>query len=307
MDERVRVRRVKGAGLAEPRFARDSSVLAGDSDEVLVAAARDGQAAALETLLVRHQARIYRFGMQLCRDPDDAQDVLQDTLLTMARSVRDFEGRSSLSTWLYTVVRRICIKKRRRSKYAEMPDASLDTEAAAQVAAMVDQRPQPDEVAASREVAVALERAIRSLAPDQREVLVLRDIEGLKAAQVGEILELSVAAVKSRLHRARLQVREAMLSVLNATPVVAPGGRCPDVLAMYSRYLEGEIDALRCAEMEAHIQTCARCRGACDSLKQTLSLCRSAAQVPVPKPTQDAVRAALRAALGLTTPSAPGR
>src|SRR5215470_15526196 len=88
------------------------------ADDELLAAARAGDAAALEELLERHQAQVYRFGMKMCRDPEDAKDVLQDTLLAMARNVRDFRGASSLSTWLYTIARSFCIKKRRRSKLA---------------------------------------------------------------------------------------------------------------------------------------------------------------------------------------------
>ncbi len=268
-----------------------------DSDQELLAAARKGDSAALEALLLRHQARIYRFGMKLCRDPEDAKDVLQDTLVAMARSVRTFEGRSSLSTWLYTVARSFCIKKRRRSKFAPEREASMQTEAAAQVARLPDTGPQPDEVSASREVGAALERAIRLLPPEQREVLLLRDIEGLKATEVAEVLELSVPAVKSRLHRARLQVREGVATLLAASPQPAEGSDCPDVLLMYSRHVEGEISGEMCAEMEAHIERCARCKGSCDSLKKTLALCRSTPVQPVPADTQASVREALRAFL----------
>lgn len=261
------------------------------SDDDLLDAARSGDAEALETLLLRHQARIYRFGMRLCRDPEDAKDVLQDTLITMARSVRDFQGRSSLSTWLYTVARSLCIKKRRRSKFAPEREEALD---AAGVAEVADSAPQPDEVASSRQVAGALESSIRSLPTEQREVLVLRDVEGLKATEVAEVLGLSVAAVKSRLHRGRLAVREAVASALGTGPLAAPDVGCPDVLAMYSKHVEGEISPDLCATMERHLETCGRCRGACDSLKQTLAICRATPEIRVPEATQASVRAALR-------------
>jgi RNA polymerase sigma-70 factor (ECF subfamily) len=74
-------------------------------DQQLLERARAGDRAALETLLERHQPQVYRFGLKMCRDPEDAKDVLQDTLLAMARGVRDFRGASSISTWLYTVAR----------------------------------------------------------------------------------------------------------------------------------------------------------------------------------------------------------
>ena len=89
--------------------------MATESDSELLLAARAGDPQALERLLTRQEARIYRFGLKMCRDPEDAKDVLQDTLLTMARNFRDFRGASSISTWLYTIARSFCVKKRRRS------------------------------------------------------------------------------------------------------------------------------------------------------------------------------------------------
>ena len=101
-----------------------------EADRELLVQARAGDAQALEQLLERHQAQVYRFGLKMCRDPEDAKDVLQDTLLAMARGVRDFRGASSISTWLYAIARSHCIKKRRKSKFAPEEERSLDTEVA---------------------------------------------------------------------------------------------------------------------------------------------------------------------------------
>jgi DNA-directed RNA polymerase specialized sigma24 family protein len=92
---------------------------AGDAapkEDALLLAARKGDRAALGDLLERQQQRVFAFGMKMCGDVEDAKEVVQDTLLSMVRSVRDFRGEASLSTWLYTVTRSFCIKKRRRSK-----------------------------------------------------------------------------------------------------------------------------------------------------------------------------------------------
>ena len=94
----------------------------------LLEAARAGDPVALEALLERFQPRVYRFGMKMCRDQEDAEDVLQETLLAMARTIRDFRGASSVTTWLYTIARSFCIKKRRKSKFAPDHIESLDTE-----------------------------------------------------------------------------------------------------------------------------------------------------------------------------------
>src|SRR5512147_2466782 len=124
------------------------------SDEMLLEAARTGDRGALDELLTRHQPRVYRFGLQMCRDSEDAKDVLQETLLAVARNVRDFRGASSVSTWLYTIARSFCIKKRRRSKFAPEPERSLDTDTdvAPETADLPDPGRAPDEVLASKQV-----------------------------------------------------------------------------------------------------------------------------------------------------------
>ena len=264
------------------------------TDAELLSAARGGDKAALEKLLERHQAQVYRFGMKMCRDPEDAADVLQDTLLAMARGVRDFRGASSLSTWLYSVARSFCIKKRRRSKFApEQP--SLDMTVLPEAAQLADPGRSPDEELAKKQVQQALEQALSALDPMYREVLILRDIESLTAPEVAEVLGITVQAVKSRLHRARVSLRDSIAPVLGV-PSDAPAapGTCPDVLTLFSQHLEDEISADLCREMERHIEGCPRCRGVCDSLKRTLALCRtSGASAEVPPPVRSAVKHAL--------------
>ncbi len=266
------------------------------SDAQLLEAARSGDARSLETLLERHEAQVYRFGMKMCRNPEDAQDVLQDTLLAMARGIRDFRGASSISTWLYTIARSHCIKKRRHSKFTPGAERSLDSDAAGEASELPDPGQAPDEVVAGREVRRALEEAIGALEPMYREVLLLRDVEGLTAPEVAEVLGVSVQAVKSRLHRARLSVRAQVAPRLGIAPepAAAPAGNCPDVLQLFSQHLEDEISTEVCAEMERHLQSCGRCRGTCESLKRTLALCRTAPSVRVPPAIQDSVRVAVR-------------
>jgi RNA polymerase sigma-70 factor, ECF subfamily len=264
-----------------------------DDDQELLERARSGQQEALEQLLERHQSQVYRFGMKMCRDPEDAKDVLQDTLLSVARNVRDFSGGSSISTWLYSIARSFCIKKRRKSKFAPREAAASlegDAERVADPAATAD------EVFASKQVEQALAAAIASLEPMYREVLLLRDVEGLTAPEVARVTGASVQAVKSRLHRARLAVRAHIAPLLGIpTDLPAAPGTCPDVLALFSSHLEGQVSAEACAEMERHLEACPRCKGACDSLKSTLTLCRTSAPAEqVPAAVQASVKVALR-------------
>jgi RNA polymerase sigma-70 factor (ECF subfamily) len=264
-----------------------------DDDRELLERARSGEQGALEQLLQRHQSQVYRFGMKMCRDPEDAKDVLQDTLLSVARNFRDFRGGSSLSTWIYTIARSFCVKKRRQSKFApKEPASSLDDEAAH----IADPGSMADEALASKQVEQALEEAIAALEPMYREVLLLRDVEGLTAPEVAQVTGASVQAVKSRLHRARLAVRAHVAPLLGIpSDLPAAAGTCPDVLALFSAHLEGQVSAEVCAQMERHVEACPRCKGACDSLKRTLSLCQaSAPAVEVPASVQASVKVALR-------------
>jgi RNA polymerase sigma-70 factor (ECF subfamily) len=260
-------------------------------DTELVAAAKAGDRQALETLLGRHQGRVYRFGKKMCGDEEDAADVLQETLLAAARNLPEFRGASSVSTWLYTIARSFCIKRRRTGKFAPAAIESLDQDAGQAVA---DPGRSPEELASGRQLQVALDAAIGALEPMYREVLVLRDVEGLPAADVAEALGLSVEAVKSRLHRARMSVRQQVAPALGLGADGLPAPTCRDVVELFSRRLEGEIDGATCADLEQHLQGCPVCRGRCDSLRSTLALCQRAGEAPVPQAVERSVRAALR-------------
>lgn len=265
-------------------------------DHELLEAARAGDPRAIEALLVRHQARVWRFGMKMCRNPDDAGEVLQDTLIAMARAVRDFRGESSLHTWIYSIARSFCIKRRRRTGMTRLTAGSLDGELAPESERLQDPGRSPEDVVAGREIEAALEAAIGTLAPMYREVLVLRDVEGLTAPEVAKVLGLTVEAVKSRLHRARLMVREQMAPVLGVGEAPKPG--CPDVGEMLSRHLEGDLSPTSCAEMEKHLETCDRCRGSCDALRRMLAMCQAAPGPQLPDDVATSVRDALREYLG---------
>ncbi len=270
------------------------------TDDPILAAARAGDAEALDALLRQYQPRVYRFGLHMCRDAEDAKDVLQETLLAAARSLQGFRGASSLSSWLYSIARGFCIKKRRRSKFAPREEMPLDPESPAFEVA--DPGPSQHEALVSREVEAAVEAAIRSLKPAFREVLLLRDVEGLTAPEVAAVLGLRVEAVKSRLHRARAAVREHLQPLLAGTAPPASAD-CPDISVRLSQYLEGEISRASCADLESHVATCARCRHACDTLREALGVCRALPEPTVPLEVQQAVRAGIRRLLA----PVPGR
>lgn len=264
------------------------------TDDELLSAARRGDAAALETLLMRYQPYLFRFGLRMCGNVDDAGDVAQESLISMARALPDFRGDSSVSSWLYTIARRACIKKRRRSKFAPAKEDSIDAADGQAAQRLADPSPNPEQAAGHRELAAALAQAIDALDPAQREVLVLRDVEGLSAPEVARILGISIDAVKSRLHRARIAVRNE-LAPTYGRPAEAPRGTlCPDVLTLFSQHLEGDISPSVCATMEAHLAQCRQCRSACESLKRTLAICRQLPTPEVPAPVAASIKAAIQ-------------
>jgi RNA polymerase sigma-70 factor (ECF subfamily) len=260
----------------------------------LLTAARQGDRRALSELLARHQQRVFGFGVKMCGDPEDAKDIAQETLMTMARTVRDFRGDASLSTWLYTVARSFCIKKRRRTKGAPAHHEPLDKDSQERSA---EPSLTPEQSLLSQEARETVTAALDALEPDAREVIVLRDIEGLTAAEVATVTGLSIAAVKSRLHRARAALRERLLALVNGEPTEPKPASCPDVLGMLSRKLEDEISPDLCAEMEQHVEGCRHCANLCDSLKRTLAVCKALPTPEVPEHVQASLRKAVADAL----------
>lgn len=264
-------------------------------DRQLIAAVQAGDRRALAALLERHEPRIYRFAMKMCGHPEDAKEVLQDTLFAAARTARDFRGASSVPTWLWTIARSFCIKRRRKSKFAPEHEESLDTGADSPSVSVVDPSRDPEEALAGRQVERALDDAIMALDPKSREVLLLRDVEGLTAPEVAQVLGISVLAVKSRLHRARVAVRERVAPLLgfDDSKPAAPG-TCPDVVTLLSQHLEDEISADTCAAMEKHLESCDRCQDACESLRRVLRMCRTSAAPVIPSALQESVKVALK-------------
>jgi RNA polymerase sigma-70 factor (ECF subfamily) len=256
-------------------------------DVELIAAARGGDRAAVDELLARYEPSIYRFGLRMCGNEDAAREVLQETLLAAFRYLPGFRGDAALSTWLYQIARSFCIKERR----GQRPTHSIDDPS---VAELVDPAPSPDARVQAREIGELMSRAIATLAPEQREVLVLRDVEGLSAEQAAEVVGIEVGALKSRLHRARMALRTELAGAFGTDQSTEP---CPELAQELSAYAGAEIDQTTCAQIEKHLSSCARCAGACDALKRTVSLCRRLPGDGVPAGVRAAVRGAIMTAI----------
>ncbi|HXF92759.1 MAG TPA: RNA polymerase sigma factor [Nitrospiraceae bacterium] len=175
---------------------------------------RPDELPAFDQLYRDHVDLIYRFAQRLCGEPDAAKDIVQDTFLNAYRGFKKFRGDARVSTWLYTIASRACLRMRRKRKGEPERELSLEEFIPASEGEFKLQIPMdgltPEEALQNKELRRALDQAIEKLPPKYRMVLVLRDMEGLSAKEVGTIMGLNERAVKSRLHRARLFVRREL-------------------------------------------------------------------------------------------------
>jgi len=257
------------------------------SDTDCLQAVRRGDRSAIEELLGRYERSIYRFGLRMCGNQEDALEVLQETLVAAFRHLPAFRGDARLSTWLYRIARSFCIKERRRDRRMEPLDDSVATTEAA-----------PDVRTHAREIGAALAAAIRALPADYREAIVLRDVEGLSAEDAASVAGIEVGALKSRLYRARLELRGHLADLLGE---VQTGGSapCADLAQELAAFAAAAMDQAACAQIEQHLGRCPACAGACETLRRTVSLCRSIPGDEVPAPVRAAVRRALLALTGV--------
>ena len=257
-------------------------------DPAVLARAQGGDAEAMEQVLSTLAPTLQRFARRLCGDGPDVDDTVQDSMLQIARKLSEFEGRSSLTSWSYAVARSACSHRRRGIKNRPPVADELADE-------RVSDSPSPESVASDSELSRALREVLDGLPEDYREVIVLRDVEGLTAPEAAEAVGLSVDALKSRLHRARSALREALKPWLEPPAPESVGSACPNVAEMLSRKIEGELTAVDCAAMEKHVESCPRCKGACSALNRALSACsRVKSDEPVPEGVQERVRKAVR-------------
>lgn len=183
-------------------------------EEALIARAKQGDAQALAEIVQSHQRTVYNVALRMCGNPHDAEETLQETFLSAIKALPKFEGRSQLSTWLYRIASNACLMQRRREATdAEMAPLKGDDEDGDDFDApkyFVDWSPRPDDMLLDRELRGVMEDAIAQLPDTLRIVFIWRDLEGLSTAETAEVLGLSEGAVKVRLHRARLQLRELL-------------------------------------------------------------------------------------------------
>ncbi|MGW8249830.1 MAG: RNA polymerase sigma factor [Anaerolineales bacterium] len=175
-------------------------------------ALRSGDRVEFARLVETYYEMIFRLAAKMVNDAQDAEDILQETFIKAYRHLDGFDGRSSLSTWLYRIATNEALMFLRRHKHEQFSiDETLETdEGEYEPVQIVDWCCLPEEELMSSEALAHLDQAISSLPPNLRVVFVLRDIQGLSTREVSEVLNLGESAVKTRLSRARLRLREEL-------------------------------------------------------------------------------------------------
>ena len=178
----------------------------------LVNRAREGDATAFSTLLNRYESKIFRLAMNITQNREDAEDVLQEAFLKAYEHLDQFQGNSRFYTWIVRIaVNQALMKLRKRKKDRSVSlDEQIDTGEDTVIREIASWDPDPEQQFSQDELHTILTEAVDQLAPIYRAVFVLRDVDGLSTEETAEALDLSIPAVKSRLLRARLQLREKL-------------------------------------------------------------------------------------------------
>ena len=179
-----------------------------NQEQQWIRAAQQGDSAAFEQLLLLYQQKIYHLALRTCGDPHDAEESTQEAFLSAWKNLPSFRGESSFSTWLYRLTVNACNDLFRKNKASAANVALEDEEAALQVP---DTAPGPEESLQRKETQRAVQDALQQLSDEHRQVLLLRELQQLSYDEIAAVLDMDLGTVKSRIHRARNQLREILL------------------------------------------------------------------------------------------------
>ncbi|HTO98652.1 MAG TPA: sigma-70 family RNA polymerase sigma factor [Myxococcales bacterium] len=188
-------------------------------DRELVERAQQGDAGAFAMLVERHQRQLYRLALRMTGSEADAQEVLQEAFLNAFKKLPEFRGEAQFSSWLYRIAANSALMRLRRKRRApdnladqplELSGPRFSAEGYLEPTSSSDWSQRADEKMMSGELGTAINQAVQDLPDDYRTVFLLKDVDGLSNEEIAHALELTVPAVKSRLHRARLALREKL-------------------------------------------------------------------------------------------------
>ncbi|VAX18312.1 RNA polymerase sigma-70 factor [hydrothermal vent metagenome] len=179
-------------------------------DAQLIARVKKGDYDAFERLVRKYEARIFHHCLKFLNNQDEAEDILQETFLQVYKSLDSFRGEAAFSTWLIKIATNNCLMRIRKKKKVDIVsiDKPIEIDGSQLPREIVDWSKNPFSQVSNDEIRAVLDQAISGLPDDKRVILVLKDVEGFSNIEISQMLGISVAAVKSRLHRARLYVRD---------------------------------------------------------------------------------------------------
>ncbi len=183
------------------------------TEQELVLLAKQGDDQAFAQLMRDNEKRIYNLTLRMTGNPEDAMDLAQDTFLNAWKGLKFFKGDSAFSTWLYRLASNACIDFLRRQKRRQDISAPLaaDSEDEDRLPEVPDDRFRPDTQLEQQELRRAVDEGLRQLSLEHRQVLVMREVNGLSYQEIADILDLEAGTVKSRIARARLSLRKILL------------------------------------------------------------------------------------------------
>jgi len=249
--------------------------------------------ASIQAAIQLLQGTVFSFSMKVCGHREDAEDTMQDVLVSSLPHLAKIEDARALSVWLYTAARNRCWRNRKRQSYRRsvaledlMPN---DAEVAELLAAATAS---PEEQTLHQEDHQMVHAAVLELPPSYRMVLVLHDMEELDTDEVAAVLGLKPGTVRVRLHRARLLLRQEMDKKLrgykekaqakHAKSASRPrrGPACSEIFANLSEYMDGRLEPKTCDQMKNHIEACPACLAFIRDLKAAIDRSR-ALQMPM--------------------------
>ena len=207
------------------------------------------------------QPKLYGFGLNMCKNQEDTEEIVQEALISICTNLHQFRAESKLSTWAFRIARNVCLKKHkgRSGEPKTLESFSEQTD-------LWDEQNNIEKDVITHELWRQVQEGIRLLHPQYREIILLRDVEGMNTSDVASVLGISLSATKTKLHRARKLLRE----YLENAP--APQG-CPDIRTIFSQHLEGDLQEEVCISMQDHIASCSYCASECDKLRQLIMVC----------------------------------
>ncbi|HEY9061590.1 MAG TPA: sigma-70 family RNA polymerase sigma factor [Pseudobacteroides sp.] len=184
-----------------------------ENEKYLLGLSKKGDIEAFEMLMEKYQKKVFNIALRLLGNYDDASEVTQEVFIRIYKSIGSFKGESQISTWIYRIATNVCLDelRKRKRKWVMSLDEEYHKENGDYIIQVEDDKPTPDVVMEQKTIKSAVKNAIDKLSEKYKLIIILRDIQGFSYEEISEIVKTPVGTVKSRINRARLQLKELLL------------------------------------------------------------------------------------------------